>query len=159
MTKSDAQSQDVGRSDIVSGHRERSKRAGHDRMVRKHRADKQSRALRGIQAMMRLQCRRNPQLFCATPNCSRCAADKPAAIARRALLLQIPPERPPTAAETRCAAREQPLTRLSTCVVTKSKSLRWTCNRRVGRKLHGVAVREKRNIIPNEPRRRCRGSQ
>jgi hypothetical protein len=83
---------------------------------------------------------RNPQLLCATSNSSRCAADKPAAMARRAVLLQIPPERPPTAAETRCAAREQPLVQLWTCEVTKSKSLCWTCNRRVGRKLHDTRV-------------------
>ena len=44
---------------------ERHKRAIHDRMTKKHRADKQSRAWRGIQAMMRLRCQRNPQLLCA----------------------------------------------------------------------------------------------
>jgi hypothetical protein len=75
-------------------------------------------------------------LLCATSNCSRCAADKPAAIARRAVLLQIPPERPLTAAETRCAAREQPLAELGHAALERALLLRTLLGSEVLRVAH-----------------------
>ena len=56
---------------------ERHKRAIHDRMAKKHRADKQSRARRGIRAMA-LQRRRQEihSLLCAGATIRRAAADE-----------------------------------------------------------------------------------
>ena len=56
---------------------ERPKRAGHDRMTEKHRADKKSRARRGIRAMA-LQRRRQEihTLLCAGATIRRAAADE-----------------------------------------------------------------------------------
>ena len=67
---------------------ERPKRARHGRMTRKHHADKNSRAQRGVQAMTQQRCREEIHCcFALRQSVLRCAPDKPAAIARRAVLL------------------------------------------------------------------------